>query len=183
MPLISAAASSPPAGSATARRFRWSRRAWIGAVAAVLVFWATAALAWWAVGGVVPWDSKNHFYPMLRYLAASLAQGEWPLWNPYHFSGHPTVADPQSLLFTPTMVLFAWLELGAFDGAVRRCRLRAPADAGLRRPRAVLPPGLASDRRSHRRDDDRSWRLGRRPPAAHGHDLQLFVLPARAALP
>ena len=57
---------------------------------------------------------------MLRYLAASLAQGEWPLWNPYHFSGHPTVADPQSLLFTPTMVLFAWLVLGAFDGAVRR---------------------------------------------------------------
>ncbi len=56
---------------------------------------------------VVPWDSKNHFYPMFRYLAASLQHGEWPLWNPYHFGGHPSVADPQSLLFSPTMVLLA----------------------------------------------------------------------------
>ena len=60
-------------------------------------------------GTVVPWDSKNHFYPMLRYLGAALEHGELPLWNPYHFSGHPAVADPQSLLFTPTMVLFGWL--------------------------------------------------------------------------
>jgi hypothetical protein len=58
---------------------------------------------------VVPWDSKNHFYPMLRYLATALEHGELPLWNPYHFSGHPSVADPQSLLFTPTMLLFGWL--------------------------------------------------------------------------
>ena len=32
-----------------------------------------------------------------------------PLWNPYHFGGHPSAADPQSLLFTPTMLLFGWL--------------------------------------------------------------------------
>ncbi len=67
------------------------------------------AAIWPLTGTVVPWDSKNHFYPMLRYLGAALAHGELPLWNPYHFSGHPSVADPQSLLFTPTMVLFGWL--------------------------------------------------------------------------
>src|SRR6478609_9378308 len=48
--------------------------------------------------------------------------GELPLWNPYHFSGHPSVADPQSLLFTPTMLLFAWLvpspSMQLFDGVV-----------------------------------------------------------------
>ncbi|MCP8940353.1 YfhO family protein [Alsobacter sp. SYSU M60028] len=99
---------TPPASPAL--RAAWTRREWALAALAVLVFWACAALAWRQAGAVVPWDSKNHFYPMLRYLASSLAQGEWPLWNPYHFSGHPTVADPQSLLFTPTMVLFAWLD-------------------------------------------------------------------------
>jgi len=92
-----------PAGAA------WtSRNLWL-ALAAVLAVWTVAAASWSLAGAVVPWDSKNHFYPMLRYLGAALAQGEWPLWNPYHFSGHPSVADPQSLLFTPTMVLFAWL--------------------------------------------------------------------------
>lgn len=87
----------------------WSRREIVMAVAAVLVFWVLAAAVWPLTDSVVPWDSKNHFYPMLRYLGASLSQGEWPLWNPYHFSGHPQIADPQSLLFTPTMLAFAWL--------------------------------------------------------------------------
>src|SRR4051812_17365417 len=87
----------------------WSRRDLFTAVLVVVLFWAAAAAAWPLTGTVVPWDSKNHFYPMLRYLGAALAHGELPLWNPYHFSGHPAVADPQSLLFTPTMVLFAWL--------------------------------------------------------------------------
>ena len=102
-------------GSTPVRRYgaasigAWTTRdAWI-ATLAVMAFWLAAALVWPLTDSVVPWDSKNHFYPMFRYLSASLASGEWPLWNPYHFSGHPTVADPQSLLFTPTMLFFAWL--------------------------------------------------------------------------
>ena len=88
---------------------RWTSREWVLAAAAVAAFWAVAASIWPLTGMVVPWDSKNHFYPMLRYLGDSLAHGELPLWNPFHFSGHPAVADPQSLLFTPTMMLFGWL--------------------------------------------------------------------------
>jgi hypothetical protein len=87
----------------------WSARSTAQALLAILAVWALAAAVWPLTGSVVPWDSKNHFYPMLRYLGAALAHGELPLWNPYHFSGHPAVADPQSLLFTPTMVLFGWL--------------------------------------------------------------------------
>lgn len=86
----------------------WTRGETLGAIGIVLLFAAAAAALWPLTGNVVPWDSKNHFYPMLRYLAAALEHGELPLWNPYHFSGHPSVADPQSLLFTPTMLLFAW---------------------------------------------------------------------------
>ncbi|MFZ4532518.1 MAG: hypothetical protein ACOYOJ_11965, partial [Alsobacter sp.] len=99
---------SPDDPTAQAGAAWTSRSLWL-ALAAVLAVWSIAAASWSLTGAVVPWDSKNHFYPMLRYLGAALAQGEWPLWNPYHFSGHPSVADPQSLLFTPTMVLFAWL--------------------------------------------------------------------------
>src|SRR3954464_3960135 len=87
----------------------WTGPETLRAFAVVLLFAAAAAAMWPLAGSVVPWGSKNHFYPMLRYLGAALEHGELPLWNPYHFSGHPAVADPQSLLFTPTMVLFAWL--------------------------------------------------------------------------
>ena len=79
------------------------------AILALALFTIGAALFWRLTGTVVPWDSKNHFYPMFRFLGDSLARGEWPLWNPYHFSGHPTVADPQSGLFSPTMLLFAFI--------------------------------------------------------------------------
>ncbi|WP_018263487.1 YfhO family protein [Methylobacterium sp. WSM2598] len=100
----------------------WTPRDVRLALAAVLIFWAAAAAVWPLTGAVVPWDSKNHFYPMLRYLGAALANGELPLWNPYHFAGHPSVADPQSLLFTPTMLLFAWLDpspsMELFDAVV-----------------------------------------------------------------
>ena len=86
----------------------WTSRQLAIALGAVGAFWLAAALVWPLTGMVVPWDSKNHFYPMFRYLSDALAHGELPLWNPYHFSGHPTAADPQSMLFTPTMFFFAW---------------------------------------------------------------------------
>ena len=88
----------------------------------IFAVWLAAALAWPLSGKVVPWDSKNHFYPMFRYLGRSFAEGSFPLWNPYHFSGHPTIADPQSLIFTPTLALMAWISpkasMFAFDGMV-----------------------------------------------------------------
>lgn len=88
----------------------WSRRQVFLALGLILAAWAAAAAIWPLTGSVVPWDSKNQFYPTLRYLGAALAHGELPLWNPYHFGGHPSAADPQSLLFTPTMLLFGWLK-------------------------------------------------------------------------
>ncbi|MFI5016078.1 MAG: hypothetical protein ACHQAY_27395 [Hyphomicrobiales bacterium] len=88
----------------------------------ILAVWLAAALAWPLSGQVVPWDSKNHFYPMFRFLGQTFADGFFPSWNPFHFAGHPTVADPQSLLFTPTMALFAYLapkaSMFAFDAVV-----------------------------------------------------------------
>ena len=100
----------------------WSRAATLAAAGGLTIFAMLAVGCWYGAGAVVPWDSKNHFYPMVRHLADGLARGEIPYWNPFHFGGHPAIADPQSLIFTPTMFLFAWLAPGAsmqlFDAAI-----------------------------------------------------------------
>lgn len=71
-------------------------------------------LGWpWLSGAVtVPWDAKAHFQPQIQFLAWSLAHGESPFWAPYVFSGHPQIADPQSLIFSPPFLLLA-----LFNGA------------------------------------------------------------------
>jgi hypothetical protein len=98
----------------------WSRRETVAALIAFAGFAILAQAFWWFSDSVVPWDSKNHFYPMFRFLADSLQSGEIPLWNPYHFGGHPSAADPQSLLFTPSLFLFALIapqaSMASFDG-------------------------------------------------------------------
>lgn len=78
-----------------------------GIIAAI---WIAAASRWIAGGTVVPWDSKNQFYAFFRFLAQALHSGASPLWNPYHYGGHPSVADPQSLLFAPVFFLWAWFD-------------------------------------------------------------------------
>jgi hypothetical protein len=98
----------------------WTRRETLAAVLALAAFALLAQALWYFGDTVVPWDSKNHFYPMFRFLADSLQHGEIPLWNPYHFGGHPSAADPQSLLFTPSLFLLALIaphaSMAAFDG-------------------------------------------------------------------
>jgi hypothetical protein len=62
----------------------------------------------WLIGRVtIPWDAKAHFQPQIQFLAQSLARGESPFWAPYAFSGLPQVADPQSMIFSPPMLLLA----------------------------------------------------------------------------
>jgi hypothetical protein len=78
----------------------------------VTAFWLAAVSRWIVSDTVVPWDSKNQFYAFFRFLSAALQAGDWPFWNPYHYGGHPSVSDPQSLVFSP--VFFAW---GALQGA------------------------------------------------------------------
>lgn len=100
----------------------WSRSAAVAASLALVAIVAAAFARWGVAGAVVPWDSKNHFYAMSRFLGDALHEGTLPLWNPYHFGGYPAVADPQSLLFSPSMVLFALIaphaSMGVFDAVV-----------------------------------------------------------------
>ena len=89
------------------------------ALALVTLFWAVAFLQWPLRDLVVPWDSKNQFYTFFRFMADAIAQGSTPFWNPYHYAGHPSIADPQSMIFSPAFVLWALVDpkpsLFAFD--------------------------------------------------------------------
>ena len=71
----------------------------------IVAIWLVAMSRWILTDSVVPWDSKNQFYAFYRFLASALHAGTSPFWNPYHYGGHPSVADPQSLIFAPLMVL------------------------------------------------------------------------------
>ncbi len=81
--------------------------------------WLVAALRWPLTDGVVPWDSKNQFFAFFRFLAESLHAGTSVYWNPYHYGGHPSIADPQSLILSPPFLAWAWLDrtpsLRSFD--------------------------------------------------------------------
>jgi hypothetical protein len=90
----------------------------------LIVAAAWLVLTWpWLSGAVtVPWDSKAHFQPQLSFLAQSLRAGESPFWAPHVFAGHPQIADPQSLIFSPPFLLMALLNpspgLRSLDAAV-----------------------------------------------------------------
>lgn len=89
---------------------------------ALVVMAAWLVLAWpWLSGSVtVPWDAKAHFQPQLQFLANALHGGQSPAWTPNVFGGHPQIADPQSLIFSPPYLLLAALvarpSFAAIDG-------------------------------------------------------------------
>src|SRR5512145_878556 len=74
-----------------------------------LLVLASIVIGWpWLSGRVtIPWDAKAQFLPQIQFLAQSLAAGESPFWAPYAFSGHPQVADPQSMIFSPPYLALA----------------------------------------------------------------------------
>src|SRR5262245_3510317 len=115
------AKSAPPAhawAQSWAKRSAFARTLTI-AGPVVVAIWLVAMSRWILTDSVVPWDSKNQFYAFYRFLASAFEAGTSPFWNPYHYGGHPSVADPQSLIFAPLMVLYALFDpapsLRAFD--------------------------------------------------------------------
>jgi hypothetical protein len=74
------------------------------ALAALVIDWP-----WLSGRMTIPWDAKAGFLPQIQFLAHSLAEGDWPFWLPFAFSGHPQVADPQAMIFSPPFLLLALL--------------------------------------------------------------------------
>src|SRR5262245_19272543 len=86
-------------------------------LASLLIDWP------WLSGRVtIPWDAKAQFLPQIQFLAQSLASGQSPFWAPYAFSGHPQIADPQAMIFSPPFLVLALLDgspsLWAVDATV-----------------------------------------------------------------
>lgn len=51
-------------------------------------------------------DLAPYFIPPRFFAAESIKNGEFPLWNPYQFTGHPFFANPQHALLYPLNLLF-----------------------------------------------------------------------------
>lgn len=54
-------------------------------------------------------DLLVRFMPVRQFAVTQLLQGHFPFWNPYNFSGHPFLADPETAMFYPFTYLFAIL--------------------------------------------------------------------------
>src|SRR5262245_53104844 len=104
-PARSSHSRSPTAASASPAQWSLLPPLALFALASLVIGWP------WLSGRVtIPWDAKAHFLPQVQFLAQSIARGEWPFWTPFVFSGHPQIADPQSMIFSPPFVMLALLD-------------------------------------------------------------------------
>jgi hypothetical protein len=57
-------------------------------------------------GKVEPrWDARDSFYPAFAYQADSIAEGRFPLWDPYTSCGYPFHAEPQHSTLNPFAIV------------------------------------------------------------------------------
>jgi hypothetical protein len=79
------------------------------AAAVFIALWALLCAPWLSGAVTIPYDAKALSQAQLQFLANALHSGQSPLWNPATFAGMPQIADPQSLIFSPA-ILLAYLE-------------------------------------------------------------------------
>ena len=75
------------------------------AVALYIAAWAALSSPWLLGGLTIPYDAKAHFQAQLQFLANALHTGQSPFWTPNVFGGSPQIADPQSLIFSPALLI------------------------------------------------------------------------------
>lgn len=113
----------------------WAPPADVASLRPIVALFLLAALAvgWpWLSGRVtIPWDAKATFLPQIQFLAQSLADGQSPAWLPYAFSGHPQIADPQAMIFSPPFLVLALLSRAPSIWAVDATVLAMIALAGV----------------------------------------------------
>ncbi len=60
---------------------------------------------------LVTWEFLGQFTGWSAVMKRALADGEWPLWNPFMFTGLPLMANYQSAIFYPPRLLHALLDI------------------------------------------------------------------------
>lgn len=75
------------------------------AFVAVALAWLVLSSPWLSGAVTIPYDAKAHFQAQVQFLANALHSGESPFWTHNVFAGSPQIADPQSLIFSPAIIL------------------------------------------------------------------------------
>ncbi|PTM42308.1 YfhO family protein [Bosea sp. 124] len=70
-----------------------------------LCVWVVLCWPWLSGAVTIPFDAKAHFQAQIQFLAQALHSGQSPFWTHNVFGGSPQVADPQSLIFSPAILL------------------------------------------------------------------------------
>ena len=78
------------------------------------VAWAVLAFPWLSGAVTIPYDAKALFQAQLQFLANAFHSGQSPYWNPSTFVGVPQISDPQSLLFSPAVLLAYFEKIPSF---------------------------------------------------------------------
>lgn len=87
------------------RRFDAKGFSYLLAAACIVVAWVVLAWPWLSGAVTIPYDAKAHFQAQLQFLANALHSGQSPFWTHNVFAGSPQIADPQSLIFSPAIIL------------------------------------------------------------------------------
>ncbi|MCO5092108.1 hypothetical protein [Bosea sp. (in: a-proteobacteria)] len=69
------------------------------------VAWGILCWPWLSGAVTIPFDAKAHFQAQVQFLANAIHTGQSPFWNHNVFAGSPQIADPQSLIFSPAILL------------------------------------------------------------------------------
>ena len=99
------------AGSQT-RPSLLQRRPYAAAMIGFAAAWLLLCAPWLSGRVTIPYDAKAHFQAQIQFLAQALHNGQSPFWAPHVFAGTPQIADPQSLIFSPA-ILLAWEKMGS----------------------------------------------------------------------
>ena len=83
----------------------WSPRQFVLVALVFAAAWASFGLPWLSGRVTIPYDAKAHFQAQIQFLANALHDGQSPFWTPNVFGGSPQIADPQSLIFSPAILL------------------------------------------------------------------------------
>ncbi len=79
--------------------------AYIKALVILGLAWLALIFPWLTGRATIPYDAKAHFQAQIQFLAQSIHNGDTPFWAPNIFAGSPQIADPQSMIFSPAILL------------------------------------------------------------------------------
>ncbi|MGE5799923.1 MAG: hypothetical protein ACM337_06315, partial [Syntrophaceae bacterium] len=92
------------AGATASGGTKTSRR-WAVAAASYTLFLATLLIPLLSHQVEPRWDARDQFYPAFTYVADSIREGRFPLWDPFTSCGFPFHAEPDYPTLNPLAIV------------------------------------------------------------------------------